>query len=69
MARKIIRRLLQFEFPIKQILKQITMQEVNEGVLLGQNLWGEEKDVGLCKSRVYVVIQFQWKFQTIPVEH
>ena len=60
MARKIIRRLLQFGFPIKQILKQTTMQEVNEGVLLGsKSMEGKKKDVGLCKSEVYVVMQSQ----------
>lgn len=44
MARKIIRRLLQFGFSIKQILKQTTMQEVNEGVLLGsKSMEGKKK--------------------------
>lgn len=46
------------------------MQEVNEGVLLGsKSVEGKKKDVGLCKSKIYVVIQHQWKFQTIPAEH
>ena len=46
------------------------MQEVNEGVLLGsKSVEVKKKDVGLCKSKIYVVIQHQWKFQTIPTEH